>query len=113
MRWDIHCKICSSGHSPLFRKDLCEAKHEMQSVLKFSDVLFALKSDAPPVVEVSGQIDISVRCVGQADLWSDINLSRGIKWPSLELCQVRPIFGQTYPPVEASSGQEWYYFRSG
>ena len=24
------------------RKDLCEAKHEMQSVFKFSDVLFAL-----------------------------------------------------------------------
>ena len=30
------------------RKDLCEAKHETQSVFKFSDVLFALKSDRPP-----------------------------------------------------------------
>ena len=29
------------------RKDLCEAKHETQSVLKFLDVLFALKSDGP------------------------------------------------------------------
>ena len=44
------------------RKDLCEAKHEMESVFKFSDVLFAPKSDGPPVVEVSGQ----------ADLWSDV-----------------------------------------
>ena len=37
------------------RKDLCEAKHEMQSVSKFSDVLFALKSDGPPVEASSGQ----------------------------------------------------------
>ena len=56
----------------VFCKDLCEAKHEMQSVFKFSDVLFALRSDGPPIVEVSGQIDIFVRSLGQADLWSDI-----------------------------------------
>ena len=31
-----------------FVEKTCEAKHEMQSVLKFSDVLFALKSDRPP-----------------------------------------------------------------
>ena len=37
------------------RKDLCEAKHEMQSVFKFSDVLFALKSDGPQVEASSGQ----------------------------------------------------------
>ena len=30
------------------RKDLCEVKHETQSVFKFADVLFALKSDIPP-----------------------------------------------------------------
>ena len=30
------------------RKDLGETKHEMQSVFKFSDVLFALKSDGSP-----------------------------------------------------------------
>ena len=41
------------------RKDLCEAKHEMHSVLKFSDVHFELKSDVPH--------------------------TRGIWWPRLEL----------------------------
>ena len=30
------------------RKDLCEARPKMQSVFKFSDVLFALKSDVLP-----------------------------------------------------------------
>ena len=30
------------------RKDPCEAKYEMQSVFKFSDVLFALNSDGYP-----------------------------------------------------------------
>ena len=30
------------------RKDLCKAKHEIQSVFKFSDVLFALRSEEPP-----------------------------------------------------------------
>ena len=30
------------------RKDLCEARPKMQSVFKFSDVLFTLKSDVPP-----------------------------------------------------------------
>ena len=30
------------------RKDLCEAKHETQSVFKFSDVVFALSQMDPP-----------------------------------------------------------------
>ena len=30
------------------RKDHSEAKHEMQNVFKFSEILFALKSDGPP-----------------------------------------------------------------
>ena len=37
------------------RKDLCEAKHERQSVFIFSDILFALKSDGPPVEVSCGQ----------------------------------------------------------
>ena len=56
----------------VFCKDLCEAKHEMQSEFKFSDVLFACQSDGPPVVEVSGQVNIFVRSLGQAELWSDV-----------------------------------------
>ena len=43
----------------------------------------------PPIDEASGQVDIFVRSLGQADLWSDV------------------------PPVEASSGEEWYEVRSG
>ena len=39
-------RICQKLYGFLvFRKDLFEAKHETQSVFKFSDVLFALKSD--------------------------------------------------------------------
>ena len=44
--------------SLVFHKDLCEAKHEMQSVFKFSDVLFALTSDGPPIDKASVQVDI-------------------------------------------------------
>ena len=36
-------------------KALCEARPQMQSVFKFSDVLFALKSYGPPVKASSGQ----------------------------------------------------------
>ena len=43
------------------RKYLCEAKHEMQSVFKFSDVIFALKSDVPPVEASGGQEQYYVR----------------------------------------------------
>ena len=36
-------------------KDLCDARPKMQSVFKFSDILFALKSDGPLVEASSGQ----------------------------------------------------------
>ena len=86
---------------------------------------------------MSGQVDIFVRSLGQADLWSDVSPSSNILWPSLkllcvrltcgqmyppcsniswqslELLKVRLTFGQMYPPVDASSGQECYYVRSG
>ena len=38
------------------RKDLCEAKHETQSVFKFSDVLFALSQMYPPVETSHDQV---------------------------------------------------------
>ena len=78
---DLYTKIgrCIFGHLLVFRKDLCEAKRETQSVLKFSDVPFALKSDGPPPVdEALGQVDFFVRSLGQTDLWSDLSPSRGI-----------------------------------
>ena len=49
--------------------------------------------------------------LGQTDLWSHIppvQASCGLG----VLIQVILTFGQMYPLVEASSGQEWYYFRS-
>ena len=49
---------------------------------------------------------------GQAHLWSDVPPGRDIPWPNLELLQVRLTLVDV-PPVEASSSQEWYYFRSG
>ena len=61
------------------RKHLCEARPKTQSVLKFSDVLFQLKSDVlPHEDEALGQADTFVRSLGQADLCSDIPPSRGI-----------------------------------
>ena len=57
----------------------------MQSVFKFSDVLFTLSQMDPPVVEVSGHIDIFVRSLGQDDLWSDGPPARDLLWPRLEL----------------------------
>ena len=76
-----------------FCKDLCEAKHEMQSVFKFSDVFFALKSDGlhPPIDEALSQVDIFVKFLG---LWSDILPSRGIWWPVVVLHQVSLTFGK-------------------
>ena len=74
-----------------FIEKTCKAKHEMQSVFKFSDVLFSLKSDVPPV-EPSGQLyiwsplsqtDLQVRCTpprgssSQPDIWSAF----GSGWP--------------------------------
>ena len=46
---DIDCLLV------FHRKDICEAKHEMQSVFKFTDVHFALKSDGPPIEASSSQ----------------------------------------------------------
>ena len=60
------------------RKELCEAGPQNPSVFKFSDVLFALKSDAPPQVEAS-QVSLTVgQPLGQADIESDVPPSRGI-----------------------------------
>ena len=44
----------------------------MQCALKFSDVLFALSQMDPPIGEALGQVNIFVRSLGQADLWSDV-----------------------------------------
>ena len=60
------------------RKDLCKANHEMQSVFKFSDVLFALKSDVPPVEAYSGQEQYYVRSAWQ--LQSDVTSSDVPLW---------------------------------
>ena len=68
------------------RKDLCEAKHEMQRVFTFSDVLFALKLDGPP--------------------------SEGISWTKVVLSWVQLTWTQTYPQAEAPGDQEQYYVRS-
>ena len=69
-----------------FLEKTCEAKHEMESVFKFSDVLFALGHMDHPIVEVSDEVDIFVRSSGQADVWSDV------------------------PPVETSCGLVCNYF---
>ena len=44
------------------RRDLCEARSK--SVFKFSDVLFPLKSDIPPIDEALGQVDIFCQIFG-------------------------------------------------
>ena len=95
------------------RKDLCEAKPQTPSVFKFSDVLFALKSDRPPIE--ASQVCLTLgQPLGQVDLQSDVPPSRGISgqldiwsafgsgWPSVRCT----------PQVEASSDQEQYYIRS-
>ena len=55
------------------------------------------------------------------DLSSDVYPTRGIWWPRVILCQVSLTFGQPLgqtdlwsdvPPLEASSGQDWYYIMS-
>ena len=54
----------------VFCKDLCEAKHEVQSVFEFLDVLFALKRHlVAKSGTTSGQLNIWSP-LGQADLWS-------------------------------------------
>ena len=59
------------------RKEFCETKHKMQSVLKFLDVLFALKSDGPPV-EASHVSLTFGQPLDQADPQSDVPPGRGI-----------------------------------
>ena len=71
-----------------------------------------LKSDGPPIVEDSSQIDIFVRSLGWADLWSDIP-----PWWRHLMATFGTTSGQAelwsdIPPVETSSGQECYYLRS-
>ena len=44
----------------------------MQSVFKFSENLSTLSQMEPPIGEAWGQIDIFVRSLGQADIWSDV-----------------------------------------
>ena len=78
------------------KKNLCGARPKMQNVFKFSDVLFALKSDGPPIVEVSGWLTFL------SDLWLRLTFGQmypplDILWPNLELLQVRLTFGQMYP----------------
>ena len=101
---------CFCFHLLVFhRKDSVkqDLTHKVCSNFQLS-FLYLCQMD-PPIDEVSGQV---VRSLGQAGCQVDVPPGRDILWPSLELLQVRLIFGQTYPPVEASSGQAWYYFRS-
>ena len=94
----------------------------MQSVFKFSDVLFALSQMDLPMDEALGQVDIFVRSSGQADLWSDVSsrirlwvrLTFGYAMGQADLWSdvlprirqveilgrlwVRLVFGQIYPP---------------
>ena len=65
----------------LCRKDLCEATPKMQSVLKFSDVLFALNQMDPQ------ELTLQVRLTFLTNLW------------------VRLTFGQMGPPVGKALGQ--------
>ena len=46
-----------------------------------------------PIDEALGQVDIFLRSVGQADLWSDVPPARGIWWQRVVLCQVSLTFG--------------------
>ena len=70
----------------------------MQSVFKFSDVLFALKSHGPPwywhlVAKTSTNL-------GQADLWSDVPPGRGIWGQRPVLHQVSLTFCQPLGQVD-------------
>ena len=47
----------------------------------------------PPVEASSGQLDIW-QPLDQADLWSDVPLSRGIEWSRVVLLQVSLTFGK-------------------
>ena len=98
----------------LSKKKLCEATSKTQSVLKFSDVLFAFSQMEPPMVEASGQVDIFVRSLGHADLWSDILpwIRLWVRLIFLSDLQVRLIFGQMYPPIAEALGQVDIFVRS-
>ena len=61
--WPIISHCWSFVEKTSVKQDL---KHK--SVFKFSEVLFALKSDGPPTVQVLGQVDIFVRSWAQANL---------------------------------------------
>ena len=78
----LHIKDLLPGRVIIYlvfhRKVLCDARPKMQSLFKFLDVLFALKSDGPLIDEALGQVDIFVRSLDQADLWSDVPPTRGI-----------------------------------
>ena len=126
----------SSGYLLVFcRKDLCKANHEMQSVFKFSDVLFALKWDRPPIDEALGQVDIYcqifgsgwhlVRCTPLVEAsggqewylvrssWPELRSTpnRGIWWPRMVLCQVSLTFGQ--PLVRCTPWERHLLAKSG
>ena len=75
------CKECISHWS--FVKTSVKQNMERKVYSNFQMSFFNL-SQMAPIVEVSGQVDIFVISLGQADLWSDV------------------------PPSRASSGQEWY-----
>ena len=89
-------------------------KHKVCSNFQMS--FLHLSQMDSPVYEALGQVDIFVRSLGLADLWSGVPPSRGIWWPRVVLHQVSLTFGQplgqVYPPVEVSSSQAWYYFWS-
>ena len=80
------------------RKDLCKLTPKMQSVFKFSDVLFALSQMDHPVYEGLGQVDIFVRSLGQADLCSDIppRIRLPVRLTFLSDVWVMLTFGQMY-----------------
>ena len=75
------------------RKSLCEAKHEMQSVFKFSNVPHMSDRYTPLVEASSGQEQYYIRSAWHFQIFR---------------C-TQYIWTQTYPPVQASSGQEEYY----
>ena len=78
----------------------------MQSVLKFSDVHFAIKSDRPPIDEALGQVDLFVTSLGQANLWSDI-LPGSQHLVAKTGIMLDPVgLSSDVPPVEATGVQE-------
>ena len=56
-----------------------------------------------PVDETLGQVDIFLRSLSQADIWSDVPPGRGIYWPRVVLLQVSLTFGQPLGQSDLSS----------